>query len=93
MLCRDVVSHQLADLPLQVLDAVQFPLAAALSSDAVLAAAPDVVDELQLLGRQFVHLDQNLEVVARQVGDLVHGEGQLDLQQAGGAHTVTTKTV
>lgn len=42
-------SYQFADLALQVLDAVQLPLAAALRGDAVLAAAADVVNELQLL--------------------------------------------
>ena len=73
-------AYQLADLHLQVLDAVQLPLAAALGGDAVLAAPPHVVDELQLLRAQLVHLDQDLEVVAGQVGDLVHREGQLHLQ-------------
>lgn len=41
--------HQFADLTLQVLDAVQLPLATALGSDAVFAAAADIVDEFQLL--------------------------------------------
>lgn len=68
------------DLTLQVLDAVQLPLAAALGGDAVFAAAADVVNELQLLWGQLVHLDEDLEVIARQVGDLVHGEGQLYLR-------------
>lgn len=44
-----VCSHQFANLTLQVLDAVQLPLATALGSDAVFAAAADVVNELQLL--------------------------------------------
>lgn len=42
-------SYQFADLALQVLDAVQLPLATALGGDAVFAAATDVMDELQLL--------------------------------------------
>lgn len=42
-------SYQFVDLTLQVLDAVQLPLAAALGGDAVFAAAADVVNELQLL--------------------------------------------
>ena len=79
------MSHQFADLTLQVLNAVELPLSAALRRDAVLAAAPDVVDELQLLRAQLVHLDEDLEVVARQVGDLVHGERQLHLE--GGSWT------
>lgn len=41
--------HQFVNLALQVLDAVQLPLATALGSDAVFAAAADVVYELQLL--------------------------------------------
>lgn len=28
-----------------------------------------------------MHLDEDLEVIARQVGDLVHGEGQLYLKR------------
>jgi len=68
-------SYQFADLALQVLDAVQLPLATALGGDAVFAASAYVVDELQLLRVQLVHLDEDLEVVAWQVGDVVHGEG------------------
>lgn len=83
---RVAASYQFADLALQVLDAVELPLAAALGGDAVLAATANVVDELQLLRAQLVHLDEDLEVVARQVGDLVHGEGQLHLQPAAGTH-------
>ena len=41
--------YQSVYLHLQVLDAVQLSLAAALGGDAVLTAPPDVVDELQLL--------------------------------------------
>ena len=82
--------YQFSDLSLQVLDAVQLPLAAALGGDAVLAAAPDVVDELQLLWGQLVHLDEDLEVVARQVCDLVHGEGQLHLRGQQGQNRVRT---
>lgn len=73
-------SYQFAYLALQVLDAVQLPLATALGSDTVFAAASDVVDELQLLWGQLVHLDEDLEVIAWQVGDLVHREGQLHLE-------------
>lgn len=76
-----MTAYQLADLTLQVLDAVQLPLAAALGSDAVLAPPPDVVDELQLLRGQFVHLYHDLEVVTWKIGDLVHGEGECDLQE------------
>lgn len=42
-------TYQFTDLVFQVLDTVQLPLAASLGSDAVFAAAADVVDELQLL--------------------------------------------
>lgn len=41
-------THQLADFTFQVLNAVQFPLAAALSCNPVLAAPADIVDELEL---------------------------------------------
>lgn len=58
--------HQLLDLRLQVLYAVQLPLAAALGGDPVLAPPPDVVDAVQLLRCQLVHFQQGLEVVARE---------------------------
>lgn len=58
--------HQLLDLRLQVLYAVQLPLAAALGSDPVLAPSPNVMDAVQLFRRQLVHLQQGLEVVSRE---------------------------
>lgn len=42
-------THQLADFTFEVLNTVQFPLAAALSCNPVLAAPADIVDELELL--------------------------------------------
>lgn len=46
---REHRTHQLADFTFKVLNTVQFPLAAALSCNPVLAAPADIVDELELL--------------------------------------------
>lgn len=75
-----VCSHQFAYLALQVEDAVEFPLSAALGGDAVFAAAAYVVNELQLLRGQLVHLHHHLEVVPWKICDLIDREGKLNLQ-------------
>jgi len=67
-------THQFPDLALQVHDAVELPLAAALRRDAVLAPPPYVVDELELLRGQFVHFHQHLEVVPWKIRDLIDRE-------------------
>ncbi|TNN59067.1 hypothetical protein EYF80_030701 [Liparis tanakae] len=54
-------SLSLVDFTLQVVYAVQFPLATALSREAILAAPPHVVDELQLFLREDLLLQQLLE--------------------------------
>lgn len=74
-------THQFSDLALQVQDAVQLPLAAALRCDAVLAPPPHVMDELELLRGQFVHFHQHLEVVPWKICDLIDGERELHLQK------------
>lgn len=74
-------THQFSDLTLQVQDAVQLPLAAALSSDAVLTPPPHVVDEFQLLRGQFVHFHQHLKVVTWKICDLIYRERELHLMR------------
>ena len=74
-------THQFSDLTLQVEDAVELPLAAALRRDAVLTPPPHVVDELKLFRGQFVHFHQHLEVVPWKICDLIYGERQLHLER------------
>lgn len=77
---RDVLlAYQFAYLALQVEDAVEFPLPAALGGDTVFTPSAHVVDELELLRRQLVHLHHHLEVVAWKICDLIDGERKLDL--------------
>lgn len=73
--------YQFADFTLQVVDAVQLPLAAALGGQPVFAAAPHVVHKLELLLREGLLLQQLLEVVSAQVHDPVDGERQVHLRQ------------
>lgn len=77
---RKQSTHQFSDLTLQVQDAVELPLAAALRCDAVLTPPPHVVDELELLRGQFVHFHQHLEVVPWKICDLIYGERELHLE-------------
>lgn len=77
--CGEGFLYQFADFTLQVVDAVQLPLAAALRGQPVLAAAPHVVHEFQLLRREGVLLQQLLEVIPAQVHHPVDGEGQVHL--------------
>ena len=71
--------HQLVYLTLQVVYTVQFPLAAALRSVAVLTAPSHVVDEVQLLPGQTVLLQHLLELIPAQRHQPLHSERQLDL--------------
>lgn len=73
--------YQFADFTLQVVDAVQLPLAAALGGQPVFAAAPHVVHKLELLLREGLLLQQLLEVVSAQVHDPVDGERQVHLRR------------
>lgn len=72
--------YQLVDFTLQVVDAVEFPLAATLSCEPVFAASPHVVDKLQLFSCKDVLLQQLLEVVPTQIHDPVDREWQLHLR-------------
>lgn len=82
---RNDVFYQLVDFTLQVVDAVELPLAAALGRETVFAASSHVVHKLQLLACEDLLLQQLLEVVPAQVHDPVQGERQLHLrkQEAG----------
>lgn len=71
--------YQLLDFRLQVLYAVELPLAAALGGDPVLAPPPDVVDAVQLLWGQLVHPQQGLEVIPGEGDDALGVEGKFYL--------------
>lgn len=73
--------YQFGDFTLQIVYAVEFSLAAALSSEAVLAAASHVVNELQLFSCEDVLLQQLLEVVSAQIHDPVDRERQMHLKR------------
>lgn len=77
---RKQSTHQFSDLTLQVQDAVEFPLAAALRCNAVLTPPPHVMDKLKLFRGQFVHFHQHLEVIPWKICDLIYGERQLHLE-------------
>lgn len=72
--------YQFVDFTLQVVNALQFPLAAAPSSQSVLAASPHAVDKVELLLGQVRLLQKLLEVVPAQVHDPLHREWQVNLQ-------------
>ena len=74
-------TYQFSNLTLKVQDAVELPLAAALSCDAVLTPPPHVMDELELLRGQFVHFHQHLEVIPWKICDLIYRERKLHLER------------
>lgn len=72
--------YQLVDFTLQIIYAFQFPLAAALSCEAVLATSPHVVDKLQLFLCKDLLLQQLLEVIPVQIHNPLYRERQPHLK-------------
>lgn len=73
--------YQLFNFRLQVLYAVEFPLAAALGGNPVLTPPPDVMDTVQLFWSQLVHPQQGLEVIPREGNDPLCVKWQLYLER------------
>ena len=66
--------YQFVDFTLQIIDAVELPLAATLSCEAVFAAPSHIMDKVQLFARKNLLLQQLLEVISAQIHNPVDRE-------------------